>query len=104
MNRIILLPLLLLAQPGFGQSLKERIEAEATELVAEMLSDTVQTTLISEGREAKFAACVGRFFASAFKEATDEQRQSRMPSWLEGGKLQCNSLLAAEDASNAVER
>jgi hypothetical protein len=38
MNRIILLPLLLLAQPTFGQSLKERLEAEASTLVADVLS------------------------------------------------------------------
>jgi len=104
MSRIILLPLLLLAQPTFGQSLKERIEAEATELVAEILSDTVQTTLISEGREAEFATCVGQFFATAFKGATDEQRQNAMQTWLDGGKRQCSSLLASEDSSNAVKR
>jgi hypothetical protein len=99
MNRVILLPLLLLAQPSSGESLRERLQAEATQLVVEILSDSVENTLISEGRESEFAICVGQVVAQSFKIATDEQRENGMRSWIEEGKRQCSSRQASTGPS-----
>jgi hypothetical protein len=100
---MILIPLLLLAQPAVAQSLRERIEAEATELVVNILSDTIETTLISEGRESAFATCVGQFVAKSFKEATDEQRENGMRYWIDDGKRKCDLLVASANPSQAPQ-
>lgn len=99
MNRMILIPLILLAQPAVAQSLRERIEAEATELVVEILSETIETTLISEGRGPEFATCVGEFVAKSFKDATDEQRQNGMRYWIDDGKRNCDLVVASAASS-----
>ena len=89
MGRMILLSLLLLFQPAAAQSIKERIEAEATERVGGMLSLAVETTLVTEGRAAEYAQCVGQFVAKSFKGATDDQRERGMRSWIDNGKRRC---------------
>ena len=99
MNRMLLLPLILLAQPAAAQSLRERIETEATEIVGGMLSDAIESTLISEGRKPEFAACVGQVVAEAFEEATDEQRETGMRAWIDAGKRQCELSLASTNSS-----
>lgn len=100
MNRMMLLPMILLAQPAATQSLRERIEAEATEIVGGMLSDAIESTLISEGRKPEFAACVGQIVAEAFEEATDEQREASMRAWIDAGKRRCELILASTNSSS----
>jgi len=98
---MILFSLILLSQPTLAESLRERIEAEATEIVSGFLADAIETTLLSEGREPDFSACVGRAVAKDFEEATDEQREDGMRAWIHAGKRQCELSLASANASRS---